>query len=72
MKRRYKRDFPSKGNWNWKAVKFTNPKNNYYLDSKIIGVLLHDGNFMVNGVMFEADEFEIIEENPLAVYGGGL
>jgi len=67
MDLKYKKDFPDEGFWNWKTVKFTNPKNEYYKNSKIVGVLLHDGNFLTNGVFFEKEEFEIIDENPLNI-----
>jgi len=61
----YDIDFPDQGNWNWKMVKITMPDDVYYNGAEIIGVLLHDGNFMINGVMFEKHEFKIIEHDPL-------
>jgi hypothetical protein len=63
-KKTYKKDFPDHGDFNWKKVKLKT-SDNYYNGHKIIGVLLHDGNFMVNGVLFLASEFEVINENPL-------
>lgn len=29
-----------------------------------MGVVLHDGNFMVNGVLFLKNQYEIINDNP--------
>lgn len=64
---KYDVDFPDTGTLNWKAVKIKNV-DEYYNDCKIIGVLLHDGKFMVNGVIFEQHQFDIIDENPLDKY----
>lgn len=61
----YTQDFPSPGDWNWKTVKLITPDNPYYNNHKIMGVLLHDGNFMTNGVLFLSSQFEIIDENPI-------
>ena len=49
-KKKYEIDFPDEGYFNWKTVKFTNPAWGYYKNAKIVGVLLHDGNFLTNGV----------------------
>jgi len=66
---KYKRDFPDencyKGSYNWKTVEMTNPKKSYYKNCKVTGVLLDDGNFMVNGVTFMKEEFEIINQDPM-------
>ncbi len=64
-KNKYKQDFPDNEYFNWKKVKIKTPECIYYDGSKIIGVLLHDGNFMVNGVLFLKNQFEIIDHNPL-------
>lgn len=61
---KYKQDFPKFGNFNWKTVKLKTPKKPYYDGFKICGVVLHDGNFVTNGVLFEKGEFEIVEEDP--------
>ncbi len=65
-KNKYKIDFPEEGYFNWKTVKIKNTID--YLNGKeIIGVLLHDGNFMVNGVLFLENQFEVIDENPMNI-----
>jgi len=69
-KNKYKKDFPSQGNFNWKTVKLKTPDNVYYDGHKITGVVLHDGNFMINGVLFLADQFEVINEDPLKLNCG--
>lgn len=61
---KYKKDFPDHGSFNWKTVKLKTPNNSYYDDHKIIGVVLHDGNFMTNGVLFLKEQYEVINENP--------
>jgi hypothetical protein len=61
----YKVDFPGQGNLNWKTVRLNTPENVYYDKHTITGVLLHDGKCMVNGVLFNADQFFIIDESPL-------
>ena len=66
-KRKYEQDFPNKGCFNWKTVKLKTPDNIYYNGRKVNGVVLHDGNFMVNGILFLADQFEIIDEDPLKI-----
>ena len=48
----YVQDFPDEGSFNWKSVKLNTPNDSYYHGHKIIGVVLHDGNFMINGVLF--------------------
>ena len=63
-KKTYERDFPETGNFNWKTVRLKTPENPYYDEAKITGVVLHDGNFMVNGVLFLENQYEIINENP--------
>ena len=69
-KKKYKKDFPDQGYFNWKTVLLKTPNNIYYDGYKITGVLLHDGNFMTNGVLFLADQFEIIDEDPLKLNCG--
>ena len=64
-KKTYEQDFPEHGNFNWKAVKLKIPTEPYYDGHKIIGVVLHDGNFMSNGVLFLENQYEIIDEDPL-------
>ena len=64
-KKTYEQDFPEHGNFNWKTVKLKTPTEPYYDGHKIIGVVLHDGNFMVNGVLFLENQYEIIDEDPL-------
>jgi len=61
----YKVDFPDEGTWNWKVIELTNADNSYYQGHKTTGVLLHDGNFMINGVMFEKHEFIVIDHDPM-------
>ena len=63
--KKYKQDFPDQGSFNWKTVRLKTPDNIYYDGHKITGVVLHDGNFMINGVLFLAGQFEIIDEDPL-------
>jgi len=63
-KKTYEKDFPSQGTFNWKKVKLITPNEPYYNNHIIIGVVLHDGNFMTNGVLFLKDQYEIIDENP--------
>ena len=68
----YKEDFPDTGNWNWKTVKIKNTGHRlggYYNNWKINGVVLHDGKFMTSGTIFEADQFDIINENPFNLQG---
>lgn len=64
-KKTYEEDFPETGNLNWKTVILKTPDNPYYNGHKIMGVVLHDGNFMINGVMFLKNQYEIIDENPM-------
>lgn len=64
-KETYKQDFPDHGDFNWKLVKLKTPTEPYYDGHKIIGVVLHDGNFMINGVLFMKNQYEMINENPL-------
>ena len=63
-KSKYKQDFPDEGYLNWKRVRINVP-DDYRHNVKIMGVLLHDGNFVANGVLFLKDEFRIIDEDPL-------
>ena len=63
-KETYKRDFPEHGSFNWKTVLLKTPDEPYYDGHKIIGVVLHDGNFMTNGVLFMENQYEIINEEP--------
>lgn len=66
----YRQDFPDQGTWNWKLVQITNCENSYYENHKTVGVVLHDGNFMVNGVMFEKHEYTIIDHDPMGMEKG--
>lgn len=70
LNKKYEIDFPEEGTLNWKTIQFTNPKDSYLKDKKITGVLLHDGNFVVNGVFFTKEEFTVIDENPIATLFG--
>ena len=63
-KETYKQDFPGQGSFNWKTVRLKTPNDLYYDGHEIIGVVLHDGNFMTNGVLFLKDQYEIINEEP--------
>ena len=54
----YAIDFPDDIDWNWGTVVIKTPHEPYYDGCKITGVLLHDGCFLVNGVLFEQNEFE--------------
>jgi hypothetical protein len=47
---KYDIDFPETGDLNWKTVKIITPNISYLNGKKIIGVVLHDGKFIVNGV----------------------
>lgn len=62
-KKKYKKDFPGQGSFNWKKVKLITPEFSYYNNHVTVGVVLHDGKFCINGVIFE--NFEIIEEKPI-------
>ena len=64
----YEQDFPPIGDLNWKTVRFKTPNDPYYDGHEKIGVVLHDGNFMCNGVLMLKDQFEIIDENPFTSY----
>lgn len=64
-KEKYAQDFPDVGTFNWVVVKFIMPDNVSYNGREVIGVLLHDKKFMVNGVLFDENEFEVIDRNPL-------
>ena len=66
-KSEYERDFPDHGDFNWKRVVLKTPEIPYYDGHKVIGVVLHDGNFMVNGVLFLSHQFEVIEGDPVNV-----
>lgn len=62
-KKTYEQDFPEHGNFNWKTVKLKTPTEPYYDGHKIIGVVLHDGNFITNGILFLENQYEIINED---------
>ncbi len=64
-KKKYAQDFPDEGTFNWKRVKLKTPNDPYYNGHITVGVVLHDGNFMINGVLFLKNEYEIIDEDPL-------
>lgn len=64
-KEKYEKDFPAQGKLNWKKVKIITPENRYYDGNSMLGVLLHDGNFMINSVLFTSNQFEIIDEDPI-------
>jgi len=67
-KETYKQDFPDIGTFNWKTVKIQTP-GEHTDGAKITGVVLHDGNFMVQGVLFLQHEYEIIDEYPFKKKG---
>lgn len=64
-KRVYEQDFPEHGTFNWKTVILKTPNEPYYDGRKTMGVLLHDNNFMVNGVLFLENQYEIINHDPM-------
>lgn len=68
LDKKYEIDFPENDILNWKTVKFVNPNKLQFKNKQITGVLLHDGNFVVNGVLFFKDEFEVIDENPIETF----
>jgi hypothetical protein len=53
-KKIYEQDFPGVGSYNWKVVYIKEYKH------KIAGVLLHDGKFITNGVLFDKHEFKVV------------
>lgn len=63
-KDKYKKDFPDRGRWNFKTVKLKTPDCIYWDGHTTIGVVLHDGNLMAYSVLFLANQFEIINEDP--------
>jgi len=65
----YEQDFPEHGNFNWKTVKLKTPTEPYYDGHKIIGVVLHDRNFMTNDVLFLENQYDIIDEDPFVLNG---
>jgi hypothetical protein len=67
MNKKYEKDFPEHDTFNWKTVRLITPENVYYGNHQIIGVLLHDGRFVTNGVFFEPNQFEVIDEDPLNI-----
>jgi hypothetical protein len=69
VKNKYKKDFPSQGCLNWKKVILKTPEKSYYDGARVSGILLHDGNLLINGVLFLANQFEIIDEDPLKLSG---
>ena len=64
-KKTYKQNFPKHKNFNWKTIKLKTPTKPYYNKHKIIKIILHNKNFMVNGVLFLENQYEIIDEDPL-------
>ena len=62
--KKYEIDFPVTGYYNWKIVRIK-MKNTHYDNEKRDGILLHDGKFVSNGLIFNKKEFTIIDENPL-------
>jgi hypothetical protein len=61
-KKKYSSDF-EKEDFNWVLAQITDSTQEYYNGMKIIGVLLHDDNFLVNGVLFDKKEFVVLETN---------
>lgn len=61
---KYEQDFPEEVDWNWKTVTLNTPNNPNYHNKKIVGVLLHDGSFVVNGVHFDKEEVGSAETYP--------
>lgn len=64
-KKTYEQDFQEYGYFNWKIVKLKTPTEPYYDGHKITGVVLHNGNFMINGVLFLENQYEIIDDDTL-------
>ena len=67
---KYEIDFPESETLNWKTVMFNCPNKPYYHKKKVTGVLLHDGNFVINGMLFNAGEFDVIDEDPIGTLFG--
>lgn len=63
---KYEQDFPEEGDWNWKTVTLNTPNNPNYHNKKIVGVLLHEGSFVINGVHFDKEEVGKVEDDPLS------
>jgi len=62
---KYIKDFPIYGDFNLKMVRLVLPDDKYLNNIKRIGVVLHDGNFITEGVMFKKGQYRIIDEDPL-------
>jgi hypothetical protein len=45
----------------WKQVRLKTPEDPYYDGKLSAGVVLHDGNLMINGVLFLKSQYEIID-----------
>ena len=54
----YAQDFPVVGTFNWKVAYIKKDR------AKMTGVHLHDGKFMINGVLFDKNEFKIVMNYP--------
>lgn len=67
-KEKYRIDFPESGDLNWKKVKLNTPDNPYFDKKEILGVVLHDENFIVNGVLFTKEQYVIIDNDPISSF----
>jgi hypothetical protein len=65
-KAKYEIDFPVEGDFNWVQVHITD-KSDIHYGGKPAGVLLHDGNFIVNGCYYESDQFDILNLDPFGL-----
>jgi hypothetical protein len=62
-KKLYEKDFPDNiSDWKWRIARLY-PKDKY-IRQEIVGVVLHDGKFVTNGILFEKNEFKIIGKWP--------
>jgi hypothetical protein len=62
----YKKDFDQNitdSEKTWVVVKFKN-LDIYHNNTKMTGRILFDGKFIINGVIFEKNEFKIIDKHP--------
>ena len=67
---KYSIDFSDDNNINWIIVKIIIPKeiNKYYHNKKTLGVLLHDNKLAVDNILFDENEYMIIDKNPTNRY----
>ena len=65
-KKKYEIDFPEEGTFNWVKIKLKG-LGPYFEGVEGVGVLLHDGNFISNGLLFYSNNFDIIDNDPLGL-----